>query len=115
MTTMLYKHPGSTDINGKSFDYTIVEDEVVEQARAEGWFLTTGEAVQEHEFISAATAGAMKTEAPEIIEYAGQSPAHDAPPTRAELEAKARELGIKFDGRTSEKKLGDQIAAKLKD
>src|SRR5580765_6614211 len=36
------------------------------------------------------------------------------PPTRAELEAKAADLGLKFDGRTSDKKLGEAIAATLK-
>jgi hypothetical protein len=35
-------------------------------------------------------------------------------PTREELEAKAQELGIKFDGRTSDKKLNSLIEAKLK-
>jgi hypothetical protein len=29
----------------------------------------------------------------------------DAPPTRSELESKATELGLKFDGRTSDRKL----------
>lgn len=37
-----------------------------------------------------------------------------SPPTRAELEHKAKELGIKFDGRTSDKKLSDAIDEKLK-
>jgi hypothetical protein len=37
----------------------------------------------------------------------------DAPPTREEMSAKARELGIKFDGRTSEKKLSSLIATAL--
>ena len=36
-----------------------------------------------------------------------------APPTRAELEAKATELGIKFDGRTKDKKLGQLIQDRL--
>ena len=43
------------------------------------------------------------------------SPADDAPPTRAELEAKATELGVRFDGRWGDKRLSDAIAAKLKD
>lgn len=34
----------------------------------------------------------------------------DAPPTREELEQKATELGIKFDGRTTDKKLAAKIA-----
>ena len=36
-----------------------------------------------------------------------------AAPTRAELEAKATELGIRFDGRTKDKKLGQLIQDKL--
>jgi ribosomal protein L32E len=37
----------------------------------------------------------------------------DAPPTREEMTIKARELGIKFDGRTSDKKLSSLIATAL--
>jgi hypothetical protein len=33
----------------------------------------------------------------------------NAPPTRSELEQKAAELGLKFDGRTSDNKLGQKI------
>jgi hypothetical protein len=36
-------------------------------------------------------------------------PDDNAAPTRAELEAKATELGIKFDGRTRDKKLAQLI------
>lgn len=36
-----------------------------------------------------------------------------APPTRAELEAKATELGLKFDGRTSDKTLATKIQSAL--
>jgi len=39
----------------------------------------------------------------------------DAPPTRAELESKATELGIKFDGRTRDKRLANLIDEKLKE
>jgi hypothetical protein len=38
----------------------------------------------------------------------------DAPPTRAELEAKAAELGIKIDKRWSDKTLGERIDEALK-
>jgi hypothetical protein len=37
----------------------------------------------------------------------------DAGPTREELEAKATELGIRFDGRTKDKKLGQLIQDRL--
>jgi hypothetical protein len=40
-------------------------------------------------------------------------PEDDAPPTRAELEAKAIELNIPFNGRTSDKKLGKLIQTAL--
>jgi hypothetical protein len=38
----------------------------------------------------------------------------NAPPTRPELETKAKELGISFDGRTTDRKLGERIAEALK-
>lgn len=40
-------------------------------------------------------------------------PEDDALPTREELEAKATELGIRFDGRTKDKKLGQLIQDRL--
>jgi hypothetical protein len=67
-------------------------------AIAEGWH------DQPWDALDAATAPPMPTPAP---------PPEDAPPTRAELEEKATELGIKFDGRTSDRKLSGDIAAKL--
>jgi hypothetical protein len=42
-------------------------------------------------------------------------PDDTAPPTRSELERKAEELGIKVDGRWSDKKLSDTITAALED
>ena len=49
-----------------------------------------------------------------VIEVMVEQPeVMDAPPTREELEAKAIELGIKFDGRTKDKKLGQLIEDKL--
>lgn len=38
----------------------------------------------------------------------------DAPPTRAELEIQAKSMGIKFDGRTSDKNLLTAIESALK-
>jgi hypothetical protein len=46
-------------------------------------------------------------------EVVDTSPEDDAAPTRAELEAKATELGIRFDGRTKDKKLGQLIQDRL--
>lgn len=41
------------------------------------------------------------------------TPQDDTEPTRAELETKADELGIRFDGRTKDKKLGQLIQDRL--
>lgn len=54
-----------------------------------------------------AEAAAHATEVQEIV------PEDDALPTREELEAKATELGIRFDGRTKDKKLGQLIQDRL--
>lgn len=51
--------------------------------------------------------------AAKVVQIVEEVPEDDAPPTRAELEAKAKELGIKFDGRTGDKKLGQLIQDKL--
>ena len=66
-----------------------------DEALQNGWFGTVGEASE---------AKAKATEPAKVVEPL---------PTRAELEAKATELGLKFDGRTSDKKLTDLIAAEL--
>lgn len=99
--TMMYKAPGPHEIHGGHFDYTIVdadEEGAIEAAKADGWFETTDEAK------AAADEAKAKREA-EL----------NAPPSREELEAKAKELGIKFDGKTSDKKLADLIAASLEE
>lgn len=44
---MLYKHPGSHEIHGDKFDYTIVDADdaaALSDALEAGWFLTTTEA-----------------------------------------------------------------------
>lgn len=41
-------------------------------------------------------------------------PVDDSPPTRDEMEQKAHALGLKFDGRTSDKKLVAMIEEALK-
>lgn len=89
---MMYKAGGPHDIHGGKFDTLIAHDEAEKDAaHAAGWRLTTDEA-REHAPV----------------------PSDDAPATRAELEAKAKELGIEFDGRTGDKKLAEKIAAALK-
>lgn len=80
--TMLYKHPGQHSFDGGTFDYIIVDASDIPKAVADGWRLTTIEAL---------------TLEADVVD--------NSAPTRAELEQKATELGLKFDGRTSDKKL----------
>ena len=42
--TMVYKHPGIHAIHGDKFDYKIVDEDDIDSALADGWFLTTTEA-----------------------------------------------------------------------
>lgn len=90
---MLYKLGGPHEIHGGKFDTLIARDEAEKDAaQSAGWRLTTDEA-REHAPV----------------------PSDDVPATRAELEAKADELGIKHDKRTSDAKLSAKIAAELRD
>lgn len=95
---MLFKFPGGMfDHYGKKFDYLIVEHDDADAHVAKGWSLTVEQA------IAAATAhAAVPNETDD-----------DAPPTRAELEEQAKKLGIKVDGRYSDRRLLALIAEKM--
>jgi len=64
-----------------------------------GWFSTVPEATAPRPAI--------------VQQLLNEAPKDDAPPTRDELEIKAKELGIKFDGRTTDAKLARMIAESL--
>ena len=55
----------------------------------------------------------LREQAVQATIQASTAPSDNAPPTRAELETKAVQLGIKFDGRTRDKKLGQLIQEQL--
>jgi hypothetical protein len=65
-----------------------------------------------HRLLREQAEAAAKAEA-QAVEAVATVPEDDAAPTRAELEAKATELGIRFDGRTKDKKLGQLIQDRL--
>ena len=65
-----------------------------------------------HRLLREQAEAASKAEA-QAVEVAATAPEDNAAPTRAELEAKATELGIRFDGRTKDKKLGQLIQDRL--
>ena len=100
---MIYRAGGEHDLHGVMCDYMIVEhNEELGTALACGWSLSPLEAAE-----YAALTARMK-ETPPVIPM-------DAPPTRAEMEQKARELGIIFDGRTTDAKLAAKIAQLVKE
>jgi len=88
MSTMLYKSGGKEKLHGVMVQTIVVKDEQVKEYLADGW-LDSPQAVAETQSVKPAESA-------------------DAP-TRAELEIKANELGIKFDGRTSDKTLLSKI------
>ena len=103
--TMVLKYPGKHQFQDGSYDYQIVDESDVDAALAEGWFRTKEEAKQAYK---------APTPVAELVkDMAALADNIDAPPTRAELEQKAKELGLKFDGRTTDKKLAALIAEKV--
>jgi len=96
---MLYKAPGPHLLDGSQVDYIVVPPDMVDETIALGWFATIPEAL----------AAVVPAAEPET-----EVPADDAPVTRAELETKARELGLAFDGRTTDARLLAKIDEALK-
>jgi hypothetical protein len=105
----VYKDKGPHQRAGGTYDHKIVETEQeFEASLADGWFPTLPEAIEGKLVAQEGTLGLTNSD------DQGQDQTKDnEPPTRAELEAKAVELGIKFTDKTSDKKLGDLIAATL--
>jgi hypothetical protein len=102
---MVYRSPGKwPGPPGCTYDAIGVKDaDELKAALAKGWHKTLPEAC-----------GLVKAEpaAPQAAPVA--IPEDDAPPTRAELEEQARRLGIKTDGRWSDRKLAAAIADAMK-
>lgn len=99
---------------------TVNDDAELQAARAAGWHLTLQEAKDaagDKAFIKRKVASWRKVKTVKKVakpaapvKVADPDPVDDnSPPTRQELEQKATMLGIKFDGRTSDKKLGERI------
>jgi len=125
----LYKVPGKLRLkSGLTYGVLDVFDtRSMENSLARGWHLTLEAAVAAVEAsarpaVAAPQAAAIVSapaiaEKPAVVDTEPQveqaCEPDDAPPTRAELEEKARELGIKFDGRTSDKLLLKRISEAL--
>ena len=82
---MLYKEGGPHKFHGGNFDYIIVDELEVDKSLEDGWFLTTTEAKE-----------------------AGE-PKDNTPPTRDEMEAKAKELEIRFPANIKDETLLSKI------
>jgi hypothetical protein len=97
----VYKSPGRKGkVRNKTYDwFPVNNEEELAKKLSEGWYATRDEAF------------APKTLAPKQPEVTQEK--EDAAPTRAELEQKAKELGLKFDGRTSDRKLLKMIEEKV--
>ena len=96
---MVYKCPGPLQRAGGTYAQKCVDDaESFDAAMLDGWY--------------ADMLTAISPPAP-VEPVKPTIPDDNAPPTRAELEQKATELGLKFDGRTSDMKLGKMIAEKF--
>lgn len=103
---MLYRAGTRAVLESGTYDLLIVSESEYEGAIADGWHLDQYAAKD-------AAAKPVESPDPRSPNPFDTIPDDDAPPTREELETKARELGIKFDGRTSDKKLAALIKEKL--
>ena len=96
--------PGSEPAHGGHFAMLTVDDfDALSAAVNDGWSITTTDATAAHD----------KAKAAEDAATVAKLEDENAPPTRAELTQKADELGIKVDGRWSDRKLRDVITAAL--
>ena len=97
----VFKDHGPHQRAGGSYDHALVESQAeFDAALKAGWFATLPEALE-----------AKPVPPPPVV--VPPPPADDAPPTRAELEVKAKELGIEFSPNIGDKKLLERIQAAL--
>lgn len=103
--TILYKTPGPhKKPRGDTYKTTGAADKAEFDALLKkGWFPSYEEAV----------AGQAADKIIEAAEAFDDAIDEVSDPTRDELEAKAKELGVSFNARTSDKKLAERIAAAL--
>ena len=95
--TIVYKSPGNHQCPGSTYSYKAATDGAELSALlAAGWFRTLPEAL---------TGKSVEDTAEELDD--------NSAPTREELETMATELGIKFDGRTTDAGLLKKINAEL--
>lgn len=136
--SMIYRSPGQQrKPGGGTYNFDSVQtQEELDAKLAAGWFASSAEAIE----AAGDNAGGFKKPKPKWAikptkkkkaakpldwrDHVKATPApapviepepiiDDTAPTREELESKATELGIRFDGRTKDKKLGQLIQDRL--
>jgi len=100
---LVYKAAGKYVRPNGTYDFTgVVDAEDLAKKLADGWYPSIEAAVE-----------AKKPQQKPVEPVSEPSVDDNAPPTRQELETKAAELGIKFDGRYSDKRIGQLIEEAL--
>lgn len=93
--TLVYKGEGPHSRAGGTYDYAAADNqEALDAKLADGWFATLPEAIDAND-------------KPAVVK------SDDAPATRAELEIKAKELGIQFGKKTTDVELSASITKAL--
>ena len=121
---LVYKSPGGySKPNGTYQTTTAIDAIAYAELMASGWSKTAQEAIEKagdkaHPVTRKKPAKPVKKRKPSNPLFVDKpvvksEPIDNAPPTRAELEIKARELNIKFDGRTRDHKLLQLITEQL--
>ena len=113
----LYIMPGVEKLESGLFTTQLVKDaEQRDAALADGWHTCQEDAKAAFEADEAERiAAALKAAEPAASPVVSKPDLDDdnAPPTRAELEQKATELGVEFSPNIGDKKLAERIAVKL--
>lgn len=117
--SLVYRCPGTHQCPGGTFDYLAVRDQAaLDAAVKDGWHPALPDAIAEKygEKLAGRLAplvdhlvppGALPADSGEA-EVLGEDP-----PTRAELEQKARELGVRFTKKTADEDLSKAISEAL--
>lgn len=96
---IVFKCPGDLPRQGGTFKVLqVANDEAHADAVAKGWFSSLPEAIESHD--NPKPVAVVDVAADVVVEQE----------SRESMEAKAKEIGIKFDGRTSDAKLSRLIA-----
>jgi hypothetical protein len=121
--TLVYRAPGSSQhSSGGRYRYRGAANQVEYDALlAEGWHSTilaavvaAGDRAFAHNRKPAGLLAKARAKLAEQAPVAVVEAEDDAPATRVEMEAKATELGVKFDGRTTDARLLAKIAEALR-